>query len=199
MIRSNFWRTFLFLGLRQDSGFDHFSRLLSLLGLSFPIFSIAPFLIFIFAISLGWLPVSEWGDLKHYVLPCLTLIIPLTCIITRVTRNRCLEEKESTWITVLLAKGLSSLQINLRLFKACLPTILHTSSLQLSVVLAGTMVTESIFDIPGMGSLLLESIQNRDYPLVQGIVAYSTIIYVIIFFLTDYLVYYVDPRQAQKV
>ena len=92
------------------------------------------------------------------------------------------------------SKGLSPIQILLRVAKVCLPTILNVVAIQLSVVLAGTMITETIFDIPGMGMLLFEGIQNRDYPVVQGVIIYSTIIYMVVYFVVDYLNEKIDPR-----
>lgn len=174
--------------------FDNFSRVFSLFALSFPIYSLAPLLVYIFAIKLKILPVSEWGELRHMILPIMTLTIPLSAVITRVSRNKFLEEKNGQWVTVLKAKGMDDWSINLRIVKVCLPTILNVVGIQLSVVLAGAMISETIFDIPGMGTLLFEGIQNRDYPLVQGIIIYSTVIYMLIYYLIDYLNEFVDPR-----
>ena len=78
----------------------------------------------------------------------------------------------------------------------CLPTILNVVAIQLSVVLAGTMITETIFDIPGLGSLLFEAINNRDYPLVQGVIAYSTVIYMLVYVVVDFVNEKLDPRIA---
>ena len=75
-----------------------------------------------------------------------------------------------------------------------MPTILNVVSIQLSVVIAGTMITETIFDIPGMGSLLFDGIQNRDYPIVQGVIVYSTVTYMVIYFLIDFINEKLDPR-----
>ena len=175
---------------------DHLLRLFSILALSFPIFSLGPILVYIFSVKLQAFPVSEWGDggFKYLFLPILTLVIPLSSVLSRFTRNKFLEEMKAPWIEVLKAKGLSSLSINLRVLKVCSPSLLNVIAIQLSVILAGTMITETIFDIPGMGSLLLEGIQNRDYPVVQGVILYSTLIYMIIYFLTDYIAQKCDPR-----
>jgi peptide/nickel transport system permease protein len=181
-------------GVKKKKSFDSFSRLLSLFALSFPIFSLAPLLVYIFSIKMNWLPVSEWGDFRHGILPILTLVIPLTAVVMRVARNKYLEEVHSQWVIVTRAKGLSELAILLRLLKVCLPTILTVVSIQLSVVIAGTMITETIFDIPGMGSLLFEGIQNRDYPIVQAVILYSTMMYMIIYFLIDMVNEKLDPR-----
>lgn len=181
-------------GAKRASLFDSYSRILSLLALAFPIFSLAPLLVLFFAIYTQLLPVSEWGELKHIVLPVMSLTIPLSAVLMRVARNKYLEEYRSPWVQVLAAKGMTTTGIRLRLVKICLPTILNVVAIQLSVVLAGTMITETIFDIPGMGLLLLEGIQNRDYPVVQGVIAYSTLIYMLIYFIVDILNSKIDPR-----
>lgn len=181
-------------GYKKNKGFDKFSRIISLFALSFPIFSLAPLLVLFFSIKLNLFPVSEWGGLKHLFLPVLSLVIPLSAIIMRVSRNKYLEEIHSQWVTVIKAKGLDEMAILLRVLKVCLPTILNIVSIQLSVVIAGTMITETIFDIPGMGSLLFDGIQNRDYPIVQGVIIYSTITYMLIYFIIDYINEWIDPR-----
>lgn len=185
-------------GFYKSKFFDLTTRLISLFALSFPIFSLAPILVLIFSIKFKLLPVSEWGDFSHALLPIITLIIPLSSVILRVTRNKYLEEVTSNWVVVLRAKGLSENQILLRILKICLPTILTIVSIQLSAVISGTMITETIFDIPGMGSLLFEGIQGRDYPIVQGVILYSTLMYMIIYFLIDFVNEKIDPRLSQE-
>ncbi len=184
----------IWAGYKKNKSFDKFSRVISLFALAFPIFSLAPLLVLLFAIQLNLLPVSEWGGLKHMILPVITLVIPLSSVVMRVTRNKYLEEAHSQWVMVSEAKGLSKFQILVRVLKVCLPTILTVVSIQLSVVIAGTMVSESIFDIPGMGSLLFDGIQNRDYPIVQGVIIYSTVTYMLVYFLIDYINEKLDPR-----
>lgn len=188
----------LMAGFKKNRGFDKFSRILSLFALSFPIFSLAPLLVLFFSIKLNLLPVSEWGELRHMFLPILTLVIPLSAVVMRVTRNKYLEEVHSQWVVVTRSKGLGDTAVLLRILKVCLPTILNVVSIQLSVVIAGTMITETIFDIPGMGSLLFDGIQNRDYPIVQGVIVYSTVTYMVIYFLIDFINEKLDPRTAQE-
>jgi peptide/nickel transport system permease protein len=173
---------------------DHILRLGSLFLLSIPVFSMAPILVLIFSIQFNLLPVSEWGQLKHLILPATTLILPLSAIISRVMRTRYLEEYQSPWVRVLHAKGLSPMAIHLRIVKVSLTSVFNIVAIQLSVVLAGTMITEAIFDIPGIGLLLFESIQNRDYPIIQGVILYSSIIYIASYFLIELLNEYIDPR-----
>lgn len=184
----------IFAGYKKNKSFDKFSRLISLFALSFPIFSLAPLMVLFFSIKLNLLPVSEWTSIKHMILPIGTLIIPLAAVVMRVTRNKYLEEVNSQWVTVTRSKGLSDYAILFRILKVCLPTILNVVSIQLSVVIAGTMITETIFDVPGMGSLLFDGIQNRDYPIVQGVIVYSTVMYMVIYFLIDYINEKLDPR-----
>lgn len=181
-------------GYKKNKNFDNFSRIISLFALSFPIFSLAPLLVLFFSIKLNLFPVSEWGELKHLFLPILALVIPLSSVIMRVTRNKFLEEVTSQWVMVTKSKGLGEVAILLRILKVCLPTILNVVAIQLSVVITGTMITETIFDIPGMGSLLFDGIQNRDYPIVQGVIIYSTVTYMLIYFLIDYINEKIDPR-----
>jgi peptide/nickel transport system permease protein len=181
-------------GLRHQKTFDKVSRIISLIFLACPIFSLAPLLVYLFSIKLRLLPVSEWEGFSHTILPVLTLVLPLSSILTRVMRNKYLEECQAPWVQVLMAKGMSEASIQLRLIKVCLPTILNVVAIQLSVVLAGTMITETIFDIPGMGMLLFEGIQNRDYPVVQGVIIYSTVIYMLIYFFVDIINERIDPR-----
>lgn len=182
--------------LRKSKLTDSAIRMATLGLLSFPIFSLAPLLVLVFAVKLGLFPVSEWSSWKHMVLPVITLVLPLSSVVTRVMRNKFLEENNQLWVLVLHAKGMFKKDIVLRTVKICMPTILNVVAIQLSVVLAGTMITETIFDIPGVGSLLFEAIGNRDYPIVQGVIAYSTVIYMLIYFFVDFLNEKLDPRIA---
>lgn len=182
--------------VKKSTVADGAIRIGTLTLLSFPIFSLAPLLVLVFAVKLGMFPVSEWNSWKHMVLPVVTLVLPLSSVVTRVMRNKFLEENNQLWVLVLHAKGMHVKDILLRTVKICMPTILNVVAIQLSVVLAGTMITETIFDIPGVGSLLFEAIGNRDYPIVQGVIAYSTVIYMLIYFFVDYLNSKLDPRIA---
>jgi peptide/nickel transport system permease protein len=184
----------IFSAIKKSTIIDNFIRFITLMALAFPIFSLAPVLVLIFSINLKWFPVSEWGSLRHMILPILTLTIPLSAVIARVSRNKYLEEKNAPWVVVLTAKGLSQFQIVMRILKVSLPTILTVISIQLSVVIAGTMITETIYDIPGMGTLLFDAISGRDYPVVSAVILYSTISYMTIYFMIDFINEYIDPR-----
>ncbi|EQC46300.1 ABC transporter, permease protein [Bacteriovorax sp. BSW11_IV] len=186
----------VFAALKKSTAVDSILRVVTLLALAFPIFSLAPILVLVFSIKMNLLPVSEWTSWKHIILPVLTLVIPLSSIVSRVSRNKFLEEKDGPWVQVLHAKGMANRDVVIRIIKVTLPTILNIVAIQLSVVLAGTMVTETIYDIPGMGLLLFEAISNRDYPVVQGVIIYSTIVYMSVFYFIDYLNKFIDPRLS---
>jgi len=144
--------------------FDRGFKIVALIGLAFPIFSLAPLLVLLFSIKFNLLPVSEWTSVKHAVLPVMTLVIPLSAIIMRVTRARFLDDEQNQWVTVLQAKGLGPVAVWGRVAKVTLPTVLNVVAIQLSVVMAGTMITETIFDIPGMGQLLFEDYKIEIIP-----------------------------------
>lgn len=188
----------VFLAVKKNSLWDKSFRIITLLGLAFPIFSLAPLLVFLFSIKLGVFPVSEWTSLKHMILPIITITIPLSTILIRVVRTRFLDDIGEPFVEVLKSKGLSHSAILLRVFKLTLPTILNVVAIQLSVVLGGTIITETIFDIPGMGLMLFESIQGRDYPLVQGIVTFVAVIYMSVYFVVEWLNEKIDPRLQEK-
>jgi peptide/nickel transport system permease protein len=180
--------------IKKHTFSDKLIRYLSLLGISFPIFSLGPILILIFSIQFNLLPVSEWGHWTNAILPILTLTIPLSTILIRVARNRFLEEQNELWVLVLHSKGMPLASVHSRVFYSILTSLLTVLSLQLTVVLSGTIITETIFDIPGIGKLLFEGLQNRDYPLVQGVIVYTTLVYLGVQFLTDFLSSKIDPR-----
>ena len=181
--------------VRRDTGLDHGSRFVALLGVSIPNFVLGPLLILAFAIQLDWLPVSGRGGFSHLVLPALTLGMALAGILSRMVRASLLEVLGQDYIRAARAKGLSERQVILRhsLMAALIPVI-TILGLQFGALLAGTIITETIFAWPGLGRLTLEAIQARDYPLVQGCVLVISFGYVIVNAMTDMVYAYVDPR-----
>jgi len=188
-----------FLAYIQSSFLWNMANIFSLLVISIPIFSLAPLLVLCFSLWIPLFPVSEWSNWQHKMLPSLCLGLPLGCVLLRIFKANLDSLKTSLWPIVLKSKGLSKLQILLRLNKYILPSLLTVIALQLSVVLAGTMITETIFDIPGMGPLLLSSIQNRDYPVVQGVVLYSSGLYFFLFHFVSFVNEFLDPRLKKVV
>lgn len=157
---------------------DHVVRLMSLTGTSVPSFWIGPLLVYIFALKLDILPVSERGGVDHLVLPAITLAIGLTAVLAQVTRAAMLEVLGEDFVTTARAKGASTKRIYFRhaLANALMPVI-TVSALQFGAVLTGTIIVETIFDWPGLGTLLFQAIQQRDYPTVQGTVLVIALTY----------------------
>ena len=178
---------------------DRVAGVVSLAGLSFPNFALGPILILVFSIGLGWLPVSGagagWGVIGHMVLPAVTLGSGLAAILTRMVRTAMLEELGQDYIRTARAKGLTERQVvyGHALRNALLP-VLTVVGLQFGSLLAGAIVTETIFSLPGIGRLTLSAISNRDYALVQGCILAIGLTYVAVNLTTDLLYVVVNPR-----
>jgi ABC-type dipeptide/oligopeptide/nickel transport system permease component len=177
---------------------DKLLSVVSLFGLSFPNFALGPILILFFAIKLGLLPVSGSGTLAHLVLPAITMGSALAAILTRMVRTSMLEELGQDYIRTARAKGLSERAVVYRhaLRNAMLP-VLTVLGLQFGALLAGAIVTETIFSWPGIGRLTIQAIGNRDYYLVQGCILAIGLTYVLVNFLTDLLYSVANPRIRQ--
>ncbi|MBV9182895.1 MAG: ABC transporter permease [Acidobacteria bacterium] len=183
---------------RRGAWDDKLLSVISLFGLSFPNFALGPILILFFAIKLGWLPVSGTGTLAHLVLPAFTMGSALAAILTRMVRTSMLEELGHDYIRTARAKGLPERTVVYRhaLRNAMLP-VLTVLGLQFGALLAGAIVTETIFSWPGIGRLTIQAIGNRDYYLVQGCILAIGLTYVLVNFLTDLLYSVANPRIRQ--
>lgn len=183
---------------RRNRWDDRTISFVSLLGLSFPNFALGPVLILFFAIRLGVLPVSGSGTLAHLVLPAVTMGGALAAILTRMVRTAMLEELSQDYIRTARAKGLSEAVVVYRhaLRNAMIP-VLTVIGLQFGALLAGAIVTETIFSWPGIGRLTIQAISNRDYALVQGCILAIGLTYVAANFATDLLYSAVNPRIRQ--
>jgi peptide/nickel transport system permease protein len=181
--------------LRRNRWDDRVLSFVSLLGLSFPNFALGPILMLLFAIRLGWLPVSGTGSLSHYVLPAVTMGGALAAILTRMVRTSMLEELGQDYIRTARAKGLSENAVVYRhaLRNAMIPVI-TVIGLQFGALLAGAIVTEMLFSRPGVGRLTISAISNRDYFLVQGCVLFIGLTYVAVNFMTDMVYSVLNPR-----
>ena len=183
---------------RRNRWEDRAISFVSLLGLSFPNFALGPVLILVFAIGLGLLPVSGAGTPAHLVLPAITMGGALAAILTRMVRTSMLEELGQDYIRTARAKGLPERTVVYRhaLRNAMIP-ILTVIGLQFGALLAGAIVTETIFSWPGIGRLTIQAINNRDYYLVEGCILAIGLTYVAVNFLTDLLYSVVNPRIRQ--
>jgi ABC-type dipeptide/oligopeptide/nickel transport system permease component len=180
---------------RRGERTDHVVGVLTLFGLSIPNFALGPILILLFSVMLGWLPVSGRGGISHLVLPAFTLGAALAAILTRMVRTSVIEELSADYVRTARAKGLSESAVLFRhAFRNALIPILTILGLQFGTLLAGTIVTESIFSWPGIGRLAVQAIGARDYPLLQGCILLIAVSYVVVNLLTDFIYAVVDPR-----
>ena len=174
---------------------DQAASIFAVLGVATPNFWMGPLLILLFAIHLDWLPVNERGGLEHLVLPAITLGTALAALLSRMTRASLLDVLGEDYIRFARAKGLSASRVVwIHALRNALIPVITVIGLQIGVLLSGAIITESIFDWPGLGSLLLEAISQRDYPLVQGCVLFIATSYVLINLLTDLVYGWVNPR-----
>ncbi|MFN2308832.1 MAG: nickel ABC transporter permease [Gammaproteobacteria bacterium] len=185
----------LLAAARRDTAWDHGAMTFSLLGISIPNFWMGPLLILVFALWLGWLPVSGREGAGAVILPALTLGTSLAALLARMIRSSVLEVLSEDFIRTAYAKGLTRRQVLIRhaLPNALLPVI-TILGLQLGTLLAGAVITETVFSWPGIGLLTIEAIQTRDYPVVQACVLLIALTYVLINSLTDLLYSLIDPR-----
>jgi ABC-type dipeptide/oligopeptide/nickel transport system permease component len=183
---------------RRNRWDDRLLGFISLLGLSFPNFALGPVLILFFAIYLGWLPVSGSGTMAHLVLPAITMGGALAAILTRMVRTAMLEELGQDYIRTARAKGLPERTVVYRhaLRNAMIP-VLTVLGLQFGALLAGAIVTETIFSWPGIGRLTIQAISTRDYYLVQGCILAIGLTYIAVNLLTDVLYSVANPRIRQ--
>jgi peptide/nickel transport system permease protein len=179
----------------RGSSTDHAVGVFTLLGLSVPNFALGPVLILVFSVLLGWLPVSGREGPANFVLPAVTLGAALAAILTRMVRAAVIEELSSDYVRTARAKGLSNSAVLFRhAFRNALIPILTILGLQFGTLLAGTIVTETIFSWPGIGRLTVQAIGARDYPLLQGCILLIAVSYVLVNLATDVLTALVDPR-----
>jgi len=183
---------------RRDRWDDRLLSFLSLLGLSFPNFALGPILILVFAIELGLLPVSGSDTWLHLVLPAVTMGGALAAILTRMVRTTMLEELGQDYVRTARAKGLTERTVVYRhALRNALVPILTVIGLQFGALLAGAIVTETIFSWPGIGRLTIQAISSRDYYLVQGCVLAIGLTYVAVNLLTDLAYSWANPRIRQ--
>ncbi len=177
---------------------DRMAQVFALAGLSIPNFWLGPLLVLLFSIGLGWTPVSGSLEPGSLILPAVTLGLSMAAITTRMLRSSLLELKAQPFLRTARCKGLSELQVMLRhgLPNALLPVIV-VLGLQLGSLLGGAVITEVVFAWPGIGSLLVEAISQRDYPVVQGVVLCIALGYVLANRLSDLAAAWLDPRVRE--
>jgi ABC-type dipeptide/oligopeptide/nickel transport system permease component len=183
-------------GTNRGTWIDNFSSVLALIGISLPGFVIGPLLVYVFAVRLGWLAPSGRFDWSDIILPAITLGAALSAILTRMVRSSVIEELGEDYVRTARAKGLSERTVIYKhVLKNGLIPVVTILGLQLGVLLAGAIITEKIFNWPGIGLLLVEDgIGKRDFRLVQGCVLVISVTYILANMLTDMVYRWLDPR-----
>ena len=189
--------------IRRNSGLDYAATVSTLVGISVPNFLLATLLVLVFSLWLRWLPPLGYVELarnpaqnlRNMVLPALSLGLPLTAILMRMTRSSVLEALGQEHVRVARAKGLRERRVILRhvLPNAAIP-IITVAGIQIARLLGGTVIVETIFGLPGIGRYIFEAIGTRDYPVVQGVTLVIAVLFVLVSLVVDILYAVVDPR-----
>ena len=179
----------------RGTAIDYSAMTFALAGVSIPNFWLGPLLAIVFAVELGWLPVSGRGTLAHLALPAISLGLALAAILARMTRASLLDELNELYVRAARARGVSrSSAITIHALRNSMIPLLTIIALQFGAVLTGAVITETIFAWPGIGRLLIQSIGFRDYPLVQGCILLIAATYVTVNLVTDLMYGVIDPR-----
>jgi len=181
--------------LKQNSLFDYTSMSLAMLGLSVPNFVLGPILVLVFSFWLYWLPPARWGGIAALLLPVFTLSAIYSAYIARLTRAGMLEVLRSDYIRTARAKGLDEKTILLRhALRGGIVPVLSFTGPALAALLAGTVVVERVFVIPGLGNIFIQAVLNRDEPLILGIVAFLSVLIMVLNLIVDISYGFIDPR-----
>ncbi len=179
----------------RGTAIDYGAMTFALLGVSIPNFWLGPILAIVFAVELGWLPVSGRGTLAHLALPAFSLGLALAAILARMTRASLLDELSELYVRAARARGVSNAaSITRHALRNSMVPLLTIIALQFGAVLTGAVITETIFAWPGIGRLLIQSIGFRDYPMVQGCILLIAVTYVSVNLVTDLMYGFIDPR-----
>jgi peptide/nickel transport system permease protein len=185
---------------KENTPIDSVVTFTSSAGLAIPNFFLGPLLILLFSVKLGLLPVSGSEGFKYIVLPALTLGTSMSAFLTRIIRVSISMELKKPYVVLARAKGLSETGIFFNhLLKNAMIPIVTTMGLQLGALLTGAIVTETVFSWQGIGTLLITSINRRDYPMIQGLIVFITFTYLIVNFLVDLAYFALDPKIRHEI
>lgn len=180
---------------RQGSWLDLTAMSFAVTGVAIPNFWLGPLLVLAFSLELNWFPVSERGGPLSYVLPSITMGTALAAALSRMTRNSVLDTFQEDFVRTARAKGIHESRVIMsHVFRNAALPLVTIIGLQFGVLLTGAVITEKIFDWPGLGSLLIEGIHTRDYPVIQGCVLLFACSYLLVNFITDLVYALIDPR-----
>jgi peptide/nickel transport system permease protein len=189
--------------MRRNSAVDSVSTTVALLGVSLPSFFLAILLIFLFSVHLRWLPPigftpirqDLFDNLKRMIMPAITLGTALAAVVMRQTRSSLLEVLDQDYVRTARAKGLTDTRmVRVHALKNALIPVVTVVGLQVGGLLGGAIITETIFALPGIGKLLVDSIFQRDFPMVQGVVLFTSLAFLVTNLMVDLLYAVLDPR-----
>ena len=181
--------------LRQNGVIDYLVMTLAMTGITIPNFVMAPIMILIFAVFLGWLPAGGWGEIRHMILPVIALSLPQIATVARMTRASLIETLNAPYIRTAKAKGLSPMLILTRhASRATMLPILSWLGPATAAIITGSVVVEQIFGLPGIGRHFVNGALNRDYTLVMGVVIFYGALIILMNLLVDLLYAWLDPR-----
>ena len=182
-------------GSHKGKLIDNLASVISLLGISTPGFVLGPLMVYLFAVKLNLLPVGGRDGLENLILPAVTMGAALAAILTRMVRSSVIEELGEDYVRTARAKGLNEWQVIYKhVLKNGLIPVVTVLGLQFGVLLAGAIITETIFSWPGLGRLTVDAINARDYPMVQGCILMIALTYIVANVLTDFTYRLLDPR-----
>lgn len=186
--------------VRANKELDHVNRILAFAGSSMPSFWLGPLLVQVFCLALGWLPVQGIGGWQHMVLPAFTLAVLYIATYSRTLRNSLLENMNRRFVTYGRARGLAEQRIVLHhvLRNSLIPAV-TSFGVNFGHMLAGTTIVEVIFSWPGLGRLVIEAIQERDYPMIQAYVVLMAVVFIIVNLITDLVTVALDPRMRETL
>ena len=189
--------------VKQNTIFDYVFMVLALVGVSMPIFWLGLMLVLTFSVNLGWLPAmgmgamskGVWDVISHMILPCFCLATIPAATFARITRSSMLETINGEYIKALRARGIKESKIIWKhAFKNALPPIVTVLGLQLASAFAGAILTETIFSWPGLGTLIVNAVNGRDYSLIQGVVLFSAVVFVFVNLVVDIVYMVINPK-----
>ena len=193
--------------LRRGQWVDTGSMLIAISGVSMPTFWLGLNLIFLFGVVLGWLPVAGyqplsaglWENLRYLIMPAVTLGLAQGALLARVTRSMMLETLGEDYVRTARAKGLAEKRvISAHALRNAMIPLITVIGLTFAILMGGAVITETVFNIPGVGRLLIQAVTRRDYPVVQGVVLIIAGLYVLVNLLVDIVYGYLDPRLRQS-
>jgi len=182
-------------GIKKGTWVDSLGTTVGVLGLSIPNYWLGIILIIVFSVKLRWLPAFGHGGPSHIVLPAVTLGTALTAYTTRILRSAVIETRDADCIRALPARGIESRPVIWKhILKHVSIPVITVVALEFGVILEGAVITETVFAWPGLGELMVSAVGNRDYPLIQGMVLFTSAVFVLINFAVDIAYRYLDPR-----